>query len=130
MASSLVGVRIVGNAVTIFNVGDSRAYLLTSGVNGGPVHILSRDHSLLNDMLTESCQHKLLEVSSNNHPPAKPGVFNIVSRSKRQYGVAYAAPTLCATCSVAAISTAPAVRVARLDLPWIQSTLAPRSFAL
>lgn len=60
MASTLVGVRIVGNAVTIFNVGDSRAYLLTGGVNGGPVHILSRDHSLLNDMLTESSQHKLL----------------------------------------------------------------------
>lgn len=60
MASTLVGVRIVGNAVTIFNVGDSRAYLLTGGVNGGPVHILSRDHSLLNDMLTESCQHNLL----------------------------------------------------------------------
>lgn len=28
MASTLVGVRLIGNNVTIFNVGDSRAYLL------------------------------------------------------------------------------------------------------
>ena len=51
MASTLVGVRLIGNAVTIFNVGDSRAYLLTSDVSGGQAHRLSRDHSLLNDML-------------------------------------------------------------------------------
>ena len=38
---------------------------------------------------------------SNNHPPAKPGVFKIVSHSKRLNGVAYAAPTLCATSTVA-----------------------------
>ena len=48
MASTLVGARLIGNTATIFNVGDSRAYLLT----GGQAHLLSRDHSLLNDMLT------------------------------------------------------------------------------
>ena len=47
MASTLVGVRLIGNAVTIFNVGDSQAYLLT----GGQAHLLSRDHSMLNDLL-------------------------------------------------------------------------------
>lgn len=51
MASTLVGVRLIGNTVTIFNVGDSRAYLLTSGENGGQAQQLSRDHSLLNEML-------------------------------------------------------------------------------
>ncbi len=53
MASTLVGVRIVGNGVTIFNVGDSRAYPLTGHVNGRQAHLLSRDHCLLNDMLTD-----------------------------------------------------------------------------
>ncbi len=43
----------------------------------------------------------------NNHPPAKPGVFNIVSRSKRLNGVANAAPTLGATDSVAAYLHSP-----------------------
>ncbi|MFZ3083765.1 serine/threonine-protein kinase, partial [Rhodoferax ferrireducens] len=38
---------------------------------------------------------------ANNHPPAKPGVFKIVSRSKRLNGVANAAPTLGATETVA-----------------------------
>lgn len=47
MASTLVGARLIGNTATIFNIGDSRAYLLT----GGQAHLLSRDHSLLNDML-------------------------------------------------------------------------------
>ena len=40
-------------------------------------------------------------AAPNNHPPAKPGVFKIVSRSKRLNRVAYAAPTLCATSTVA-----------------------------
>lgn len=47
------GVRLIENVVTIFNVGDSRAYLLTAGANGCQTRLLSRDHSLLNDMLTE-----------------------------------------------------------------------------
>ncbi len=49
MASTLVGVCLIGNAAAIFNVGDSRAYL----VNGGQAQLMSRDHSLLDDMLTE-----------------------------------------------------------------------------
>lgn len=53
MASTLVGARLVGNAVTIFNVGDSRAYLLTKADNGSQAHLLSRDHSLVSDMLTD-----------------------------------------------------------------------------
>ncbi len=53
MASTLVGVRLIGNAVTIFNVGDSRAYLLMGGADGGQAQLLSRDHSLLNDMLMD-----------------------------------------------------------------------------
>lgn len=51
MASTLVGVRLVGNVATIFNVGDSRAYLLTGDTNGSQAQLLSCDHSLLNDML-------------------------------------------------------------------------------
>ena len=53
MASTLVGARLVGNAATIFNVGDSRAYLLTKADNGSQAHLLSRDHSLVSDMLTD-----------------------------------------------------------------------------
>lgn len=49
MASTLVGVRLLGNVATIFNVGDSRAYLLA----GGMVRLLSRDHNLLNDLLDD-----------------------------------------------------------------------------
>lgn len=51
MASTLVGARLIGNMATIFNIGDSRAYLLTNGVNGGQVRLLSLDHSLINDLL-------------------------------------------------------------------------------
>lgn len=53
MASTLVGARLIGQVVTVFNVGDSRAYLLTDSMNGSRARLLSRDHSLLNDMLTE-----------------------------------------------------------------------------
>ena len=53
MATTLVGVRIVGNTVTIFNVGDSRAYLLTRGESGPQARLLSRDHSMLTDMIDE-----------------------------------------------------------------------------
>ncbi|MDV6348158.1 protein phosphatase 2C domain-containing protein [Nitrosomonas sp. Is35] len=49
MASTLVGVRLLGNAATIFNVGDSRAYLLADG----RADLLSRDHSLLNDLMDD-----------------------------------------------------------------------------
>lgn len=49
MAATLVGVRLLGNAVTIFNVGDSRAYLLADG----RADLLSRDHSLLNDLMDD-----------------------------------------------------------------------------
>lgn len=49
MASTLIGVRLIGDAATIFNVGDSRAYLLTDG----QARLLSRDHNLLNDMIDD-----------------------------------------------------------------------------
>jgi protein phosphatase len=51
MASTLVGARLVGNEATIFNVGDSRAYLLTNSSNGCHAKLLSRDHNVLNDLL-------------------------------------------------------------------------------
>ena len=50
MASTLVGVRFDGNKATIFNVGDSRAYLLKMGAKGCQVQLLTRDHNQLNDM--------------------------------------------------------------------------------
>ena len=53
MASTLVGVRLIGDAVTIFNVGDARAYLLTQGANGPQARLLSRDHSVLNDLIDD-----------------------------------------------------------------------------
>jgi len=53
MASTLVGVRLVGNVATIFNVGDSRAYLLTHGDDGPHANLLSRDHSFVNDLVEE-----------------------------------------------------------------------------
>ena len=49
MASTLVGCRVVGAEVTVFNVGDSRAYLLASD----RAVLLSRDHSVLNDMVED-----------------------------------------------------------------------------
>ncbi len=51
MASTLVGVTFDGNKATIFNVGDSRAYLLTMGAKGCQAQLLTRDHNQLNDML-------------------------------------------------------------------------------
>ncbi len=49
-----MGVRIAGDTLTIFNVGDSRAYLLTSDTNGSSqARLLSRDHNILNDMLDD-----------------------------------------------------------------------------
>ena len=53
MASTLVGVRMIGNAATIFNVGDSRTYLLTADSQGAHIRLLTRDHSALNDMIDE-----------------------------------------------------------------------------
>ena len=53
MATTLVGVRIAGSTVTVFNVGDSRAYLLTSDESVPRARLLSRDHSMLNDMIDE-----------------------------------------------------------------------------
>ena len=47
MASTLVGVRLHGNTAIIFNVGDSLAYLLVDG----RASLLSRDYSLLNDLI-------------------------------------------------------------------------------
>lgn len=49
MASTLVGVRLFENTVTVFNVGDSRAYVLIDR----EAHLLSRDHSLLNDLIDD-----------------------------------------------------------------------------
>jgi len=49
MAATLIGVRLLKNAVTIFNVGDSRAYLLVDG----QAQLLSRDHTLLNDLIDD-----------------------------------------------------------------------------
>ena len=43
----------------------------------------------------------ILMTADSNHPPAKPGAFNCVSRSKRLNGVANAAPPLWATETVA-----------------------------
>lgn len=59
MASTLVGVRLVGNEATIFNTGDSRAYLLANG----KVRLLSQDHSVLNDLLNDG--EITLEQASN-----------------------------------------------------------------
>lgn len=53
MASTLVGVRLIGTAATIFNVGDSRAYLLTRVANTNHVKLLSRDHNFLNDLIDD-----------------------------------------------------------------------------
>lgn len=53
MASTLVGVRLIGNAATIFNAGDSRAYLLTKGESCPQARLLTRDHSMLNDMIDD-----------------------------------------------------------------------------
>ena len=49
VASTVVGARLIGNIATIFNVGDSRAYLLTNGVEDCLVRLLSRDHTILGD---------------------------------------------------------------------------------
>jgi protein phosphatase len=53
MASTLVGLRLVGDVLTVFNVGDSRAYLLSDAATGPAIRLLSRDHCVLNDMLDD-----------------------------------------------------------------------------
>lgn len=53
MASTLVGVRLIGNTTTLFNVGDSRAYLLTGGAAEPDARLLSRDHSFLNELIDD-----------------------------------------------------------------------------
>ena len=53
MASTLVGARLIGNCATIFNVGDSRAYLLTGDASTPQMQLLSRDHSFLNDLIDD-----------------------------------------------------------------------------
>lgn len=53
MSSTLVGVRVVGSSVSIFNVGDSRAYLLANHVDGCQARLLTRDHSVLNDLVDD-----------------------------------------------------------------------------
>lgn len=53
MASTLVGVRLLGKSATIFNVGDSRAYLLTGGASKPHAHLISRDHSFLNELIDD-----------------------------------------------------------------------------
>lgn len=53
MASTLAGGRVVGNKVTVFNVGDSRAYVLQPSPSGYVAHQLSHDHSVLQGMIDE-----------------------------------------------------------------------------
>ena len=66
MASTLVGVTFDGNKATIFNVGDSRAYLLTMGAKGCQAQLLTRDHNQLNDLLDsdEITQAQALSAAS------------------------------------------------------------------
>ena len=63
MASTLVGARLVGNTATIFNVGDSRAYLLTNiadgRVNVCQAKLLNRDHNLTSQFITDSAYEEL-----------------------------------------------------------------------
>ena len=51
MASTLVGVCLEGSRATVFNVGDSRAYVFTPSGTGHHVQLLSHDHSLLQEMI-------------------------------------------------------------------------------
>ena len=60
----------------------------------------------------------LIELVANNHPPAKPGVFKIVSRSKRLDGVANAAPTLGATETVATYLHSPSCSNLSSSFSW------------
>lgn len=53
MASTLVGVRLIGNVATVFNVGDSRVYLLTGDAKTNQAKLLSRDHSVLSDLIDD-----------------------------------------------------------------------------
>ena len=63
MTSTLVGARLVGNTATIFNVGDSRAYLLTKSqddrANGCQAKLLSRDHNLTSQFIADPAYDEL-----------------------------------------------------------------------
>ena len=63
MTSTLVGARLVGNTATIFNVGDSRAYLLTNcedgRANGCQAKLLSRDHNLTSQFIADPAYNEL-----------------------------------------------------------------------
>jgi PPM family protein phosphatase len=59
MASTLVGARLVDNTATIFNVGDSRAYLLTDSANGCQAKLLTRDHNLTSQFIADTAYDEL-----------------------------------------------------------------------
>ncbi len=61
MGTTLVSAICRGEEATVFNVGDSRAYLL----NASGIHAVSRDHSLVQDMLENG---DITEEEARNHP--------------------------------------------------------------
>lgn len=61
MGTTLVSVICRGDEATVFNVGDSRAYLLSAA----GIHAVSRDHSLVQDMLENG---DITEEEARNHP--------------------------------------------------------------
>ncbi|MDO8895241.1 PP2C family serine/threonine-protein phosphatase [Nitrosomonas sp.] len=78
MAAILVGVRLLGNTATIFNVGDSRAYLLTDG----RADLLSRDHSLLNDLIDDG---EITAEQTKNAASILQGLIPITDRNSNNY---------------------------------------------
>jgi len=78
--------------------GLSRGHYDALKVALGPVIKSTATTASLGNAGDRKLQTKLLSEEAkpcgSNHPPAKPGAFKIVSRSKRLNGDAYAAPTL------------------------------------
>ena len=61
MGTTMVGAVVTGKEVSVVNVGDSRAYL----ISGGAIRQLTRDHSVVEDMIE---QGNITREESRHHP--------------------------------------------------------------
>lgn len=81
-ALKFVVARLVGNEITIFSIGDSRAYLLTNDDNDSQASLFSRDHNLLTDYAITPVQAKnsaviMRDLSCKMIPYAESDEFSV-----------------------------------------------------
>jgi serine/threonine protein phosphatase PrpC len=69
----------LANQPPFFNVGDSRAYLLTGGASKPHAHLISRDHSFLNELIDDGeITHAQSENSCQFHARASRPISSLI----------------------------------------------------